>query len=65
MSGKCRVCERILDLRLGACFECAGFESLIIDGTDMDDEPVKREIEGTDGINILHQILKRYGLLTV
>jgi len=58
----CKVCGRKLELRDGACFDCVDFESLIMDGCDMYDKPPKREIDGTDGINILHQIMKRYGI---
>lgn len=58
----CKVCGRNLELRAGACFDCAEFESLIVDKVDMFDEPVKKEISGTEELNILHQIMKRYGI---
>lgn len=58
----CRVCGRGIDTRLGVCFDCAGFESLIIDRVDMDDKPVKHEIDGTEALNILYKILKTYRL---
>jgi hypothetical protein len=56
----CKVCKRKLELRLGVCFDCAGFESLIDEGLDMHDNPVKREIQGSDSLNILYQIIKKY-----
>jgi hypothetical protein len=57
---ECRVCEEDRELRLGVCFDCAEFESLIADGTDMRDNPVKKQIEGSGALNILYAIIQRY-----
>lgn len=51
----CKICEREVTLRMGVCFDCAGLESLIDEGADMDDKPVERTIEGSDALNILRQ----------
>lgn len=58
----CKVCNRNLELRMGCCFDCVEFESLIKDKTDMYDKPVVIEIEGSESLNILYKILKKYGL---
>ena len=58
MTGKCECCERIQDLRIGHCFDCAEAESLILDGTCMMD------IKVTDvPIEKLKIILKTYGVI--
>lgn len=57
---KCKCCERELDLRLGACFDCANFEALIDDKKDMNDKPIERVIKGSDSLNILRAIIKNY-----
>lgn len=57
----CRVCGRKAQTRMGVCFDCVWFESLIDDRTDMNDYSVKREIEGSESLNILYQIIKTYG----
>ena len=59
----CRICKRERDTRLGVCFDCAGFESLIADKFDMWEKPVKREIDGSESLNILYQIFKKYGVI--
>lgn len=59
----CKLCKRNRELRDGHCWDCVEMESLIQDGEDMDGKPVQRAIAGTDGLNILHQILTRYGVL--
>ena len=56
----CRVCGRNHELREGVCFDCVGFESLIMDDLDMWDKPVAREIDGSKGLNILYQIIETY-----
>lgn len=58
----CRICGRGEDTRVGVCFTCAGYESLINDKLDMYDNPIKREIEGSESLNILHSILREYRL---
>ena len=49
-------------LREGSCWDCVNFESLIQDKLDFHDDTVKREVVGSEGINILYQILKTYGV---
>ena len=64
---KCRVCNRDESLnasRFGVCWDCATFESLIMDGSDMDDKPQPRDIDGSLALNILHAILVTYGVKT-
>lgn len=56
----CIVCGKNEDTRAGACFKCAGFESLIAGKVDMNDNPVKQQIKGSESFNILHQIIKAY-----
>ena len=43
--GGCRICHSPQELRMGVCWNCAEAESIILDGTDMDDNGPK----GTDG----------------
>ena len=60
---KYRVCERDVggnNLRLGICFECATFESLIQDGIDMYDNEADKKINGSPSLNILRNILEAY-----
>ena len=58
---KCKICGEEVKLRLGVCFTCADFESIIEDGTDMHDEPIKIEDKTlSKSGNILKQIIKEY-----
>lgn len=56
----CRVCGRNRELRVGVCFDCVEFESLISDKLDMWNNSVKKEIEGSESLNILYKIIKTY-----
>lgn len=60
MVGVCEICTDERDLRNGACFDCVEFESLIVDKVDMYDEPVKKQIKGSEGLNILYLIMAKY-----
>jgi hypothetical protein len=59
----CKICGRKLELRESVCFDCAEFESLIMTGLNMYDNPVERELDNTEAMNILYQIMKRYGVI--
>jgi hypothetical protein len=60
---KCRVCERPLETRMGACWDCVENESLIDERKDMREKPVARTIEGSEALNILRKILVDYGVV--
>ena len=55
----CMCCGRQLPLRLGYCFDCAEFESLIITGLDMYDNPVS-DCCNSKAMSIIHAMLKKY-----
>lgn len=40
MNSKCNCCGKVVDLRMGYCWNCVEAESIIADGTNMDDEKV-------------------------
>jgi len=52
----CIICEEDLDTRMGACFNCANFESLIYDKLDMRENPIEKTIPGSESLNILKAI---------
>lgn len=56
---KCLCCKREQELRMGFCFDCAGAESIIDDGTDMFDNelPEKDRIPGSVAINRLRFLI--------
>lgn len=53
----CRVCGDNKEKRLGVCFDCASFESLIHEKLDMYDRPISKTIEGSESLNILKSII--------
>lgn len=58
--GQCKCCGRNEELRMGFCFDCAGAESVIANGTDMwDNEPPRIEGMSTH-MSKLQFILKNY-----
>jgi len=40
MTGECKCCGRVKELRLGHCWECAEAESIIDEGLDMRDKGI-------------------------
>ena len=56
----CKACGGIYDLRMGVCFSCANFESLIAENKDMYDKPIIKTISGSDALNILAAIISHY-----
>ena len=60
---KCNCCEREAELRMGYCIVCAGAESVIIDGTDIYDNPIPEDETLTEGMNKLKYILKQYNVI--
>lgn len=60
--GKCLSCGKQAHLNLGICYQCASFESLIEDKVDLFDKPPQTELNGSESLNILNQVLKAYGL---
>lgn len=57
--GLCVCCDREKDTRYGVCFECAGFEALVEEKKDMDDNKVVMKISGySESLNIVRAIIK-------
>lgn len=63
MGNKCRCCKRQQnDLRFGVCFDCANAESIIEDGTDMDNKEIKKKEGFSKSLSKLQHILNLYGI---
>ena len=60
----CKICERDTgDTRIGVCFTCAESESIVADGTDMYDEPIK-PVEGySPAMAKVRAILVKHGVV--
>lgn len=56
----CRICGISKDTRLGVCFDCTDFESLISEKLDMYDKPIVKEVDGSQSLNILAAIISYY-----
>lgn len=59
---KCECCNRVKELRLGICFDCATSESIIVEGVDMYDREVEKSDGLSDGLSKVKHILKLYGI---
>lgn len=57
---KCEICERQMDLRHGACFDCANAESLVSEGLTMFDKKPKELKNYSSHMSIVREILKSY-----
>ena len=60
MRQECKCCGRVLDTRMGFCFDCVEAESVIIEGKDMYDKEIPLQKGLTKGMSKLQYILKKY-----
>lgn len=60
---KCKCCNKKTDLRMGFCFNCATAESIIYDGTYMNNIHIKKIDGYSISMNKLKEILKIYNVI--
>ena len=60
MTQEYKCCGRVLDTRMGFCFDCVEAESIIVEGKDMYDKEIPLQKGLTKGMSKLQYILKKY-----
>ena len=60
MRQQCKCCGRMLDTRMGFCFDCVEAESIIVEGVDMYDKEIPQKEGLSKSMSKLQHILKKY-----